>query len=138
MIGRNMREETMVMPHILWKNVVQTFKMRLLHAYRKIWLHNNSCAPDDMINVPQFLFSGEVTDDDLFGIEARNERMMVICGSYLVLEKLEGNLRHPEEYSEEFDKVDQELEKLAAIGIIHEDENSGKMFVIDFQLVDFR
>ncbi|GMF00785.1 unnamed protein product [Ambrosiozyma monospora] len=129
----------MIMLH-LWKEFVQNE----IVAYKKIWKHNQSCDSDGKINVPKFLFSGEVTGSEMVTIETRKGNDRIFCGPYLVLEKLKGNLRHTTG-DRELEKANQEIKKLAAIGIIPKnvclenflfDESS--IFVFGFQHVEFR
>ncbi|GME76365.1 unnamed protein product [Ambrosiozyma monospora] len=49
-------------------------------AYQRIRLYNQLCEPDDRINVPTFLVSGEVSGGKSVRIETCNGEARIICG----------------------------------------------------------
>ncbi|GME83037.1 unnamed protein product [Ambrosiozyma monospora] len=125
-----------------------------IEAYEMIWRHNESCNdPDQIIYVPRFHFSGEVTKENMIRIRTDNDEGRIICGPYLVLENL-NDIRIFENDDDEHSwpdwfgqRVQLELDKLKKIGIVHMDvtrgdnflynEMNGKVYVIDFRYVKF-
>ncbi|GME74222.1 unnamed protein product [Ambrosiozyma monospora] len=72
-----------------WKQSKQSF-LDEIKAYKMIWEHNESCNdPDSLINVPRFLFSGETNKNNMVRIRADNGEGRIVCGPYMVLEKLD-------------------------------------------------
>ncbi|GME84145.1 unnamed protein product [Ambrosiozyma monospora] len=54
-----------------------------IKAYKMIWEHNQSCDPDQVINVPRFYFSGETTKENMNRIRADNGEARIVCGHIL-------------------------------------------------------
>ncbi|GME85930.1 unnamed protein product [Ambrosiozyma monospora] len=129
--------------YVEWEDFVSYFNNEV-EAYNKIWSYNKNLPFDKQIHVPKFFFAGETTSDDLKRVWFNADDMRFVFGPFLVLERLDPNMRPPET-TEELAKVEQELIKLARIGIKHDDirksnflfdEKRDVAFVIDFQYVE--
>ncbi|GMG56293.1 unnamed protein product [Ambrosiozyma monospora] len=127
-----------------WEDLVCHFNNEV-EAYKKIWNYNKNLPFDQQIHVPKFFLSGETTSDDLKGVWFNDDEMRLVFGPFMVLEHLDASMRPPET-THELLKVEQELIKLAAIGIIHMDirksnflfdEKDDVVYVIDFEYVEF-
>ncbi|GME85532.1 unnamed protein product [Ambrosiozyma monospora] len=109
-----------------------------------IWEHNNSCDDlDQIINVPRFYFLGETTQENMVKIRADNGESRIVCGPYLILEKLDDCCDfHTNDGFESYDEVEDwpdwfadrvrvELGKLKKIGIVHGDSGrDGNKFLV--------
>ncbi|GMF01388.1 unnamed protein product [Ambrosiozyma monospora] len=97
------RDDTLSM-----RDVCDNFQNEIV-AYQRIWKHNKSCPPKKQINVPKFLFSGDLYHSADVSVTGVDGILRLVSGPYLVLEKLEG-VRHPDlESAKEFKKVIREL-----------------------------
>ncbi|GMG39305.1 unnamed protein product [Ambrosiozyma monospora] len=136
-------QRTVFGDYLEWEDFVSYFNNEV-EAYNKIWNYNKDLPFDKQIHVPKFFFAGETTSDDLKRVWFNADDMRLVFGPFMVLERLDPNMRPPET-TEELAKVEQELIKLARIGIKHDDirksnflfdEKNDVAFVIDFQYVE--
>ncbi|GME81260.1 unnamed protein product [Ambrosiozyma monospora] len=127
-----------------WEELVSCFNNEV-GAYQRIGNYNKGLPIEQRIHVPEFLFFGETNRGNFRRIPFNENGIRLVFGPFMVLERLNENMRPPAT-SYELLKTEQEIHKLAQIGILHKDirasnflfdEENDAAYVLDFEYVKF-